>query len=212
MKVAIEERQRLVRDLHDAVSQKLYGLVTLTEATKARIDAGEPEIPDQVLTKIGENARQALKEMRLFLYELQPVDLEQGLVATLHHRLGAVEGRADVKARLLADEDIQLGPEKQIALYYISQEALNNVLRHAGAESVVVRLKQKRVNVHFEIEDDGCGFNLKKASASDGMGLKNMRERTELIGGKLKIHSTPGKGTKITVTVPKDSKPKRRSP
>jgi len=209
-KVAVEERQRLVRDLHDAVSQKLYGLVTLTEGTKARIDAGEPQIPDEVLTKIGENARQALKEMRLFLYELQPVDLEQGLVATLHHRLGAVEGRADVKVKVLADEVIQLGPEKQLALYYISQEALNNVLRHAGAKSVVVRLNQKRINVNFEIEDDGCGFDVKKANASDGMGLKNMRERTALIGGKFKLHSVPGKGTKITVTVPKDSKPQRR--
>lgn len=209
-KVAVEERQRLVRDLHDAVSQKLYGLVTLTEATKARIEAGEPEIPNDVLRKIGENARQALKEMRLFLYELQPVDLEQGLVASLHHRLGAVEGRADVRARLLADEDIQLGPDKQIALYYISQEALNNVLRHAGAKSVVVRLTQKRVNVHFEIEDDGCGFDLKRASSSDGLGLKNIRERTALMGGKLTIRSSPGKGTKLTVTVPKDSKAKRR--
>jgi PAS domain S-box-containing protein len=211
-KVAVEERQRLVRDLHDAVSQKLYGLVTLTEGTKARIAAGQPDIPDEVLTKIGENARQALKEMRLFLYELQPVDLEQGLVAALHYRLGAVEGRADVKARLLADEDIQLGPEKQLALYYISQEALNNILRHAGAKSVVVRLQQKRVNVIFEIEDDGCGFNVKQSSTSAGLGLKNMRERTALIGGKCKIHSVPGKGTKITVTVSKDSKPKRRRP
>jgi signal transduction histidine kinase len=77
---------------------------------------------------------------------------------------------------------------------------------------VIVRLKQKRVNVYFEIEDDGCGFNLKKANTSDGMGLKNMRERTALIGGKLKIRAIPGKGTKITVTVPKDSKPKRRGP
>ena len=97
-----------------------------------------------------------------------------------------------------------------MALYYISQEALNNVLRHAGAESVVVRLKQKRVNVNFEIEDDGRGFDVKKANASDGMGLKNMRERTALIGGKFKLHSVPGKGTKITVTVPKDSKMQRR--
>src|SRR5512147_1902632 len=101
--------------------------------------------------------------MRLFLYEMQPVDLEkEGLVAILHHRLSAVEGRADIKARLLADDDISLAKDKEIALYFIAQEALNNVLKHAHAKAVTVSLKQKGRNVFLEIVDDGRGFDIQK--------------------------------------------------
>jgi signal transduction histidine kinase len=198
--IALTERQRILRDLHDSVSQKLYGLVALTEAAQAGIEAGSEIPPLQILTRIGENARQAVKEMRLFLYEMQPVDLKEGLVSSLHHRLAAVEGRADIKARLLTDENIELSKDSEIALYYIAQEALNNILRHAHAKSVSVNLKQTRQNVILEIIDDGNGFNIKKTDNS-GMGLRNMKERTQQINGKIKIVSAVGKGTKITVTV-----------
>jgi PAS domain S-box-containing protein len=201
--IALSERQRLMRDLHDSVSQKLYGLVTLTEAAQAAQEAGSPIAPSIILEKIGENARQAVKEMRLFLYEMQPMDLKkEGLASVLHHRLAAVEGRADVKARLLTDENISLSKDKEVAFYYISQEALNNILRHAHAKSISVTLKQTRQNVVLEIVDDGRGFDPKKV-ASGGMGLHNMQERISQVNGKLKIVSKPGNGTKIVVTVAK---------
>jgi signal transduction histidine kinase len=124
-----------MRDIHDSISQKLYGLVTLTEAAEAAREAGSEVDYDQVLSRIGENARQAVKELRLFLFQMQPIDLEkEGLISVLHHRLAAVEGRADIKARFLADEPIELSQKKELALYYIAQEALNNVLRHAFAK------------------------------------------------------------------------------
>jgi len=212
--IALSERERLQRDLHDSVSQKLYGLVALTEAAQAGLEAGSKVVPSQVLAKIGENARQAVKEMRLFLYEMQPVDLEQdGLVTVLHHRLAAVEGRADVQARLLADEDISLSKSKEVALYYITQEALNNVLKHAHAQSVLVTLKQTRQNVILEVVDDGGGFDVKNVDRG-GMGLRNMKTRTEQVNGSLKITSTPGAGTKIKVKVSRDRstiQPKNRS-
>lgn len=202
--IALSERQRLLRDLHDSVSQKLYGLVALTEAAQAGIEAGSEIAPLQVLTRIGENARQAVKEMRLFLYEMQPVDLKDGLVSSLHYRLAAVEGRADIRARLLSDENILLSKENEIALYYIAQEALNNILRHAHAKNVVVNIKQTRQHVILEIKDDGQGFDVKKLDDA-GMGLRNMKERALLIKGKIKVSSTIGAGTKITVTVSKNS-------
>jgi PAS domain S-box-containing protein len=198
--IALSERQRLLRDLHDSVSQKLYGLVALTEAAQAGIEAGSQIAPLQVLTRIGENARQAVKEMRLFLYEMQPIDLKDGLVSSLHHRLAAVEGRADIKAGLVADENIQLAKDTEIALYYIAQESLNNILRHAHARNVSVVLKQTRQNVTLEILDDGTGFDMKKIDNA-GLGLKNMRERAAQTGGKIKIISKVNKGTKISVTV-----------
>jgi PAS domain S-box-containing protein len=205
--IALAERQRLVRDLHDSTTQKLYGLLTLTEAAQAGIEMGSPGQLKPILSRIGETARQALKEMRLFLYELQPVDLERdGLVSILNQRLTAVEGRADVKARLLSDETISLPLEKEVALYFIAQEALNNVLKHAKAKSVTVRLKQTKSNVRLEIEDDGNGFSPKKDDG--GMGMRNMKERASQVGGKLSISSIPGKGTKISATVSKDRQSK----
>jgi signal transduction histidine kinase len=198
--IALDERQRLLRDLHDSVSQKLYGLVALTEAAQAGIEAGSIIAPLEVLTRIGENARQAVKEMRLFLYEMQPVDLKEGLVSSLQHRLAAVEGRADIKARMISDEDIQLDKDDEIALYFIAQEALNNILRHAHARNVSVNLKQTRQNVILEIKDDGQGFNIKKLDNS-GLGLNTMKERADLANGKFKITSKVKQGTKIVVSV-----------
>ena len=202
--IALSERQRLLRDLHDSVSQKLYGLVTLTEAAQAALEAGSKVDPSQILSKIGENARQAVKEMRLFLFQIQPLDIEEdGLISVLHHRLAAVEGRADIKAKFLADENIELSKDKEIALYFIAQEALNNVLRHANAKSVFVTLKQKNQTVTLEILDDGCGFDSKKMEIG-GLGLQNMKERTHQVDGQIKISSKPGGGTKITIGVHKD--------
>jgi len=199
--IVLKERQRLVRDLHDSVTQKLYGLVALTEAAQASLETGAAVDPTQVLARIGENARQALKEMRLFLFEMKPVDLErEGLIAALHQRLAAVEGRADIKARLLADDKINLPLEKQITLYYIAQEALNNILKHANARSVMIRLKKRKTSIVLEVEDDGRGFDLKTADRG-GMGLRTMQERAAAVDGKLKLESVPGKGTKIIATV-----------
>ncbi|HEX8991627.1 MAG TPA: ATP-binding protein [Anaerolineales bacterium] len=201
------ERKRLMRDLHDSVSQKLYGLVTTAEAAQAAIEAGSQVNPTEVLVRIGESARQAVKEMRLFLFQMQPIDMEKdGLISLMHQRLAAVEGRADIKARLradLADDELALSKQTQIVVYYVAQEALNNVLRHAAAKSVSVTLKQGRRNVILEILDDGCGFDPKKVERG-GLGLMNMRERTVQIKGKLQILSKPEKGTKVRITVPMD--------
>ena len=196
-----------MRDLHDSVSQKLYGLVTTTEAAQAAIEAGSVVDPSEILARIGENARQAVKEMRLFLFQMQPIDMEKdGLISLLHYRLSAVEGRADIKAQFradLADDEIALSKQTEVVLYYIAMEALNNVLKHAAAKSISVTLKQGRRNVILEILDDGCGFNPDEVERG-GLGLVNMRERTSQIHGKLQIVSRAEKGTKIVITVPKD--------
>jgi signal transduction histidine kinase len=203
--IVLAERQKLVRDLHDSVTQKLYGLVALTEAAKAGLEVGSTETMIQVLPRIGDNARQALKEMRLFLYGLQPVNIERdGLTSVLHQRLAAVEGRADIKARFISEDNISLPIEKQVALYFIAQEALNNVLKHAKASSVTIHLGETRSNIVLEIEDDGCGASVSQLKGG-GMGIKNMYYRAAQVGGKLKIDSSPGKGTRVKVTLTKDN-------
>lgn len=204
--IALAERQRLVRDLHDSISQNLYGVVALTEAAKAGLEARSLESQADLFSHIGETARLAVKEMRLFLHELQPVDLvHEGLVPALHLRLEAVEGRSDVKAVLITNYNGSLPLNKEVMLYYITQEALNNVLRHSHAKSVTVRLRQIATNVILEIEDFGCGFDITHVG-NVGMGIRNMRERASLAGGTFMITSIPGKGTKITVTLQRDGR------
>lgn len=203
LSIALAERQRLVRDLHDSVTQKLYGLVTLSEATQAGIKAGVTDMPEKFIGKIAENARQALKEMRLFLFQMQPVNFEHDrLVSVLQQRLSAVEGRADINAKLIADDDIILSVEKEMALYFIAQEALNNIIKHAKAKNVNIYLKNKKNNYILQIEDDGCGFNLSNVDVG-GIGLRSIQERADLIGGKLSIITSPGEGTKISITITK---------
>jgi nitrate/nitrite-specific signal transduction histidine kinase len=208
----LEERQRLARDLHDSVTQFLYGLVTLSEAGQAQLEVGAWDAIEHTLVHIGKAARQALKEMRLFIHQLRPPVLEEeGLAVALHQRLAAVEGRSDVQARLLADETISLPLPLEAALYQIAQEALNNALKHADATSVTVHLGREHLGrehlgregerVVMEIRDDGRGFELQAAGDGGGMGLVNMRERARKAGCELLVSSLPGVGTRIKVTV-----------
>lgn len=197
----LEERQRLARDMHDSVTQYLYGLVTLTEAAEGHLEASDLPSTKRILTRVEQTARQALKELRLFIHQLRPrVLAKEGLVGALQLRLAAVEGRSDVRTRILVDENINLPHAVEEALYQISQEALNNVLRHACATSVVIRLNRNEDYVILEVADDGCGFDLNQVGAG-GMGMTSMRELAEEVGGTLQVVSEPFGGTQVKVTV-----------
>jgi signal transduction histidine kinase len=202
MNIIVAERQRLARDLHDSVTQKLYGLVTLSEAIQIGLETGSTSKTSEHVSSISVYARQALREMRLFLHELQPVDLEhEGFVSILQQRLVAVEGHSDIQAQFLTGKNISIPKDKEVALYFITQEALNNIIKHARAKSVLVKLTQRKQTINLSIVDDGCGFDSNK-SKQGGMGFKNMISRAEQIGAKLKISSTIGKGTKISLSLP----------
>jgi PAS domain S-box-containing protein len=201
----LRERDRLARDLHDSVTQSLYGLVTLTELGKAQMASDLLNALPDTIAQIGDTARQALKEMRLFIHQLRPLALEQkGLIGALHQRLAAVEGRSDVKARLLADETIRLSLERQTHLYHIAQEALNNVLRHAQARSVTVYLGREKESIVLEVLDDGLGFDPEYHDRG-GMGLNNMQHRAEAMGATLTVSSIPTQGTRVRVVVEEEA-------
>ena len=157
---------------------------------------------DNSLSEIRGITQQALKEMRLLVYELRPATLEQeGLIGALQHRLDAVEGRTGVKARLLLGEMVELSEHLEEALYHITQEALNNALKHAAATRVTVRLNvDEGQQVTLEITDNGSGFDQDTLNGG-GLGLVSMRERAEGLGGSITIASTPGKGTTVKVRV-----------
>jgi PAS domain S-box-containing protein len=191
LSIALSERQNLIKDLHDSVSQKLYGLVTMTEAAHASLEAGGSIDLNQLLTRMGESARQAAREMRLFLYQLRPADIEkEGLVGAIHHRLSAVEGRASVKARLLADDGIMLSKDKEVALCYIAQEALNNIIKRLR-HSVLVTLR-RTARHHLEVRDDGRVSMLGRRMAAE-WGSEH-QERAAQVSELRRVPAGPGRG------------------
>lgn len=198
----LRERQRLARDLHDSITQYLYSLNLLAEAGQAQLETGAVAAVGNTFAQIGRTARQALKEIRLFIQQLRPPALEQvGLVGALHQRLASVEGRANVQTRLLVDEAIVLPEPVEEALYHIASEALNNTLKHADADTVTVHLRLEDERAVLSVLDNGRGFDRANLDGS-GMGLDSMNERAKQIGGSVEIVSTPGTGTLVRITAP----------
>jgi signal transduction histidine kinase len=197
----LAERERLGRDLHDTITQSLYGLAAMAEAGEAQLEAEDPQLAHHTFKRIGQTSRQALREMRLFIHELRPGILEQnGLVAALQLRLDAVEGRTDTQVRLVADEPLQLPQEVENAFYRVALEALNNTMRHSHASNVTVCLRSEDNGVILEVADDGFGFD-PEGAVNGGMGLDNMRLYAGEIGAQLQVFSTPTQGTTIRVAV-----------
>lgn len=197
----LAERGRLARELHDSVTQSLYSITLLAEGWRRLEAAGRLDDKQEPLTEIGAIAQQALKEMRLLVHELRPPDLEAvGLLTALHSRLSAVEKRAGIEARLVADDVVDLPPDVEAGLYRIAVEALNNALKHAAATSVTVHLRTHEGRIELEVEDNGQGFDMSTLERRRGLGLDSMKERAEKLGGRLTIYSAPGEGTKVRVS------------
>jgi signal transduction histidine kinase len=200
--VTLEERGRLARDLHDSVTQSLYSLSLFARSGRDALEDGDTDRLASSLIRLEATALQALREMRLLLYELRPAALEQeGLVRTLERRFDAVERRAGMNATVTyqAPDGLELPQALERELYYLTIEALNNTLKHAGATEVTVLVWLSATQVRLEIADDGRGFDPQQASG--GYGLDDMRERVERLTGRLEISSAPESGTRIVAWI-----------
>jgi signal transduction histidine kinase len=200
-KAALEERQRLARELHDSVSQALYG-IALGARTAREALRYAPERADQPIGYILQLADAGLADMRALIFELRPQALaEEGLVVALHKQLAALQARHGVSthAELGAEPGGALRVKQ--AFYRIAQEALQNIARHAQASRVTMRLDAFPDALALEISDDGLGFDT-GASFPGHLGLRSMRERIAEIGGVLDLSSTPGSGTRIRARAP----------
>ncbi len=199
---AIEERQRLARDLHDSVTQTLYSLTLIAEATRRHAQNGQL---DQVIAqteRLGELSQQSLKEMRLLLFELRmPILEREGLAKALQNRLDAVEKRAGVDANLIVEGIDRLPALVEEGLFYMAYEALNNSLKHAAATKTTVSLRAIDGVVELQVVDNGKGFDIQSASEAGGMGLTNLKDRAQKLKAQLEITSTPEKGTSIKIVV-----------
>ena len=202
---AFEERQRLARDLHDSVSQSLHSLVLFAETVSYNFEQGQLDNLEHLISRMGVSARQAYKEMRLMLYELQaPWEKKHlSLQEALQARLRAVESRSQVETELIVEGFPQWPQEWEGNLFWIATEALNNALKHSRAEQVSIHLRNDGGLIVLEVIDNGIGFDSASAYLG-GMGLDNMAVRAAQIGGVLAVVSAPGEGTCIRLEARKE--------
>ncbi|WP_067807934.1 GAF domain-containing sensor histidine kinase [Actinomadura formosensis] len=197
----VAERTRLARELHDAVAQKLFSL-RLTARTASALAGRDPARSVRELAQVERLAAEALAELRAVIFELRPADLADGLVASLRKHVEVLDRAHEATVRIAADEAIVLPEEHEAVAYRISQEALYNALRHAGARTVEVRLATEDERAVLEVADDGSGFDVSDTEPQGGLGLASMRDRADSIGGELTIDAAPGKGTTVRLEVP----------
>jgi nitrate/nitrite-specific signal transduction histidine kinase len=192
----IEERQRLARELHDAVTQTLFSSSLIADVLP-RIWERNPEEGRRRLEELRQLTRGALAEMRTLLLELRPSALVEVELGDLLRQVGeAFTGRSRIPIQLEVDGDIHIPPDVKVGLYRIAQEALNNIAKHANASQVTLKLCAEGKGLELSVVDDGCGFDMSGVS-SEHLGLKIMGERSREIGVNLTVDSQVGAGTKI---------------
>lgn len=195
---AHHERQRLARDLHDAVSQTLFAATILTE-TLLRQWERDPTSIRKKLADLHQLTRGALAETRAVLLELRPESLIDISFESLLKQLSeAVQARKQLRILLQLEHTESLPPELKLVLYRITQETLNNIVKHAQATQVHIRLSREGTSFTYEISDNGVGFDTARLQPTS-MGLGIMHERAESVGAAIDIRSAAGEGTKIVV-------------
>jgi signal transduction histidine kinase len=201
--VVMEERQRLARELHDSVTQALYSVTLYADAASMALAAGKQAVASEHVQALRTMAREAMLDMRLLIFELHPPVLEkEGLVGAIQTRLETVEARSGLQTAFHAagsERRLPLATEED--LYRIVQEALNNAVKHAGAQQVSVHLRFGVQDFSLEVRDDGVGFDPTRARQGGGVGLRGIEERVQRIGGKLHIASAPNAGATLKVEV-----------
>jgi signal transduction histidine kinase len=196
----VAERNRMARELHDAVAQKLFSL-RLTARTAAALAERDPARTVQELAQVERLAADALAELRAVIFELRPADLADGLVASLRKHVEVLDRAHEATVRIAADEAVVLPEEYEAVAFRITQEALYNALRHAHADHVEVRLDTTDARAVLEVADDGTGFDTSDTEPQGGLGLASMRDRACSIGGELTIDAAPGRGTTVRLEV-----------
>lgn len=197
------ERHRIARELHDEIGQSLTAIKIRLQSLQRRSKTGLPEIVECIRI-----ADQVLSQVHSLSLNLRPPQLDDlGLSAALRWHLDRQAQAAKLIPHFSADSlPGRLQPDLEIACFRVAQEALTNVIRHAHARQVWVKLRRRGAELHLTIQDDGRGFNNDaahdRADQGEDMGLIGMRERAELAGGGLKLYSSRGRGTQVHLFFP----------
>ena len=203
-----EARRKLARDLHDGPTQSI-GAIAMRVNFARRLVQRDPQQAAEELFKIEELARRTTKEIRQMLFTLRPLVLEsEGLLSALHQLAEKMKENHNqnviIEAKDGVVDDFEVG--KQGVIFFIVEEAVTNARKHARAKHIWIRLKRRGDLLYLEIQDDGVGFDVEKVESNysqrGSLGMVNLHERAELVNGILKIESHPGRGTRISVTIP----------
>lgn len=200
---AEEGRRRIARELHDDFGQRLAGLTLALKAARKQLPESDPQRSE--LEAIGGSLAELGEDLRRLSHDLHPAALERrGLAEALRDHCAEIERRHVLRVVLSvggAAEDA-FPPDIALGLYRIAQEALANAVRHAGARTAEVTLRAAAGTARVTVADDGGGFDPGEARRAGGVGLASIEERAQLLGGRCRIASSPGAGTRIEVTVP----------
>jgi signal transduction histidine kinase len=205
----IEERTRIAREIHDGLAQDLTYLVLKISAAQKLASQGKGKEVREELDEISGQLRRDLRDVRHTIFALRPLDIEtQGFLPALKRFTKEFAQSNEVELQLTVQGDAShLAPKMETALFRLTQEALNNIRKHARAKHVWVELNfEDQHAATLRVRDDGAGFDLEKAlhaaRARGSVGLVQMRERSERAGGRFAIETAPGKGTQIQVELP----------
>ncbi|MBI4789334.1 MAG: GAF domain-containing protein [Chloroflexi bacterium] len=204
-----EERTRIAREIHDGLAQDLSFLVLKASAAQKLLGRGEEKQLVRELREISDQLRQDAREVRRVIFALRPLDIEAlGFLPALEKFVKEFAQANDIETEFAVEGDVShLSPKLETALFRLTQEALNNIRKHARAKHASVRLERNDGgNARLGVQDDGCGFEVEKALQAartrGSVGLVQMRERAERAGGTFKITSSPNAGTCIEVELP----------
>ncbi|GAB2538648.1 GAF domain-containing sensor histidine kinase [Gracilibacillus alcaliphilus] len=189
-----KERNRLARDLHDSVNQKLFALSLTSRGLQELVDKQETAVLDAVL-ELQQLSKEALTDMRSLIWQLRPDYLEQGLMTLLMEYAQKI----GINLSIEAPDDLELSQSCKEALLRIGQEALNNIQKHAGTSKAMIHLQSDSHRFTMQVMDQGDGGAVE---VQQSLGIKSMKERTEELQGSFHMNSEKGKGTTITVRVP----------
>ncbi|NUR89546.1 MAG: GAF domain-containing sensor histidine kinase [Nonomuraea sp.] len=194
----LEERNRMARELHDAVTQKLFSLRLTAQAASALL-ATDPGSAAAELERVQKLAGEALSELRAVIVELRPAELDRhGLTETLRKHVRILDRLHPAALTIELDDLPPLDPAVEVVVLRVAQEALHNALRHSGAAHVAVRLAFEGGKLALTVTDDGSGFD---EPDTRGLGLVSMRDRAESVGGTMTVGSSPATGTTVRVEV-----------
>jgi signal transduction histidine kinase len=201
----VEERNRLARDLHDSVVQKLFGIVLASQSAATLFDRDQDSARAQV-EKLQELTQDAIQELRALIFQLRPAAVESdGLAAALEKHVQVLRRvhRQDIAFEVTGEPRLRPGIDDEV--FRIAQEALHNGVKHAAADHLELLLEEGERRLVLTVHDDGVGFDPGATEhRSRRLGLTSMDERANVLGGSLGIESAPGQGTTITLEVPLD--------
>lgn len=198
-----ETYRRIARDLHDGPAQELTNLSMRLDIMPRMMD-NDPEMAKRELARINRNVIQTINQVRRLLFDLRPLAIDEiGLVRAVMELADKYQRDYELNVDVAVEDDAtnQVSPAKQVAIYRLIQEILNNTKKHANAAYAKIRFATREGQIVIQVEDDGDGFNPDHVAAGH-FGLIGMKERAAYLGGKLVIESSPGAGSRFVIYVP----------